>query len=951
MKKIISNVLIFCLLFGQALMPGKAQAISIDWDVSGNYVFAFNYNGTDYPHTVILSQNEMDQVSGNGGLIPYAWVITSGNVSGNSITLSVNYTATADAVEPQTTMNVTGTIAPDGSMSGTWNDNYQGGERGGTWMTTSGNANEVVPLPEYVKVTIAKYINGTPAHVENTNNASFPMTATWSATNIGSGTGNYNLSSTGYNNPNPYYATTSDMTRGANYSTYENTDTTCISPMMYALAGYSTGNTLEEAEMATPSLTVPEFTNLQSDKFIIVWNKTCVSTPVHLTPANNSVHLPSANTLIDWTEAESWASPITYVYQASYDMNTNPDGSFVNPVYTSETLATSDINSTGATPATYFWNVRAKDAGNNFSAWTLPWKLVISNTLSETIVVNKNTSADENQPGWMFNRDLSTQTPYEFSTAKASIGSGSLYVKPITNTVIGNGDKFIAENFINKPISEIESISYDFMIGNGGLETQEEQFYMNVYANFGVSDDLKFYDCRYNVVPTVGSKTGFTTVTFDPNMAYPVTTRTGGSASPYTCPAIPADMDDLSPGSNIRVFALNLGDTSNSDQGLDGYFDKVLVKANNFTTTYDFEKFQTNGQITNPTLNQVVSGTVNLTAVYYDNDEINDDAVQWAVRKGSCSSNTVAGNVDSFNNVATWNGKNFSYTLDTSVLENGNYCFVFNPTDDAGENNVRETLNFSVDNTVIPETGTLIVKKIVVNNDNGEMTAGDFSFSLDGSEELISFVEDEENNLMGEKVLTLEPGIYTVVESDVSNYAAAYNNCTEVSVNSGETTTCTITNDDFVHSGGNGGGSSFTGTPSSNTGSVLGASTENTTTEEKKEETKPETGKVLGDSVCTPYLTSYMKMGGKNDVAQVKLLQTFLNENLSLNIKVDGIYGLATKNAVIKFQEKYKADVLDPWVAFGLSNGKGTGAVYKTTLWKINSLKCEGIEVPKPQLP
>jgi hypothetical protein len=355
-----------------------------------------------------------------------------------------------------------------------------------------------------------------------------------------------------------------------------------------------------------------------------------------------------------------------------------------------------------------------------------------------------------------------------------------------------------------------------------------------------------------------------------------------------------------------------------------------------------------NGQITNPTSNQVLSGTVNLTAVYDDNDDINDDAVQWAVRKGSCSANTVVGNVDSFSNVATWDGKNFSYALDTSLLENGDYCFVFNPTDDVGENNVRETLNFTVDNTVIPETGTLIVKKIVVNNDNGQMTAGDFSFSLDGSEELISFVEDEENNLMGEKVLTLAPGIYTVVESDVSNYAPAYSNCTEVSVTSGETTICTITNDDFVHSGGNGGGSGFSGTPSSNTGSVLGASTENT--EEKKEEPKQE-GKVLGDSVCTPYLNSYMKMGGKNDKEQVKLLQTFLNENLGLSIKVDGIYGLSTKNAVIKFQEKYKADILDPWIPFGLTNGKGTGAVYKTTLWKINSLKCEGIEVPKPELP
>lgn len=948
MKKIISNVLIFCLLFGQSLIPLSSKAISIDWDVEGNYVFSFDYQSSQYPHNVSLTQNETGQVTGNGEYAPYTWVITNGTVVGNNINLTANYTATSDAVEPQTVMNITGTIANDGSMSGTWTDNYQGGERAGTWMTTSGNANEIEMAPTSVKVTIVKYINGEEANTTNTNNTSFPMTATWNTTNIGSGTGNYNLSATGYNNPNPYRATTSDMNVGADYSTYENTGSSCIPPMMYALAGYTTGNTLEEAKMATPSLTVPELTNLQSDKFIIVWNKTCVSTPVHLTPANNSVHLSSLNTLIDWTESTSWATPITYVYQASYDNNTNPDGSFVNPVYTSETLTTSDITSTGATPATYFWNVRAKDVANNFSAWTAPWKLVISNTLSETIVVNKNTSAGENQPGWMFNRDLSTSTPYEFNKDESSIGLGSLYVKPIGSNP---SDKFIAENFINKPISEVEFISYDFMIGEGGSDTQKDHFYMNVYANFGVSDDLKFYDCRYNVVPTVGSTGAFTTVTFDPTMSYPVTTRTDNintvinEASPFTCPSIPADMDDLSPGSNIRAFALNLGQSNNSDLGVHGYFDKVVVKANNFTTTYDFEKFETNGQITNPTLNQTVSGTVNLTATYDDNDEVNDDAVQWAVRKNSCSSGTVAGNVDSFSNVATWNGKNFSYSLDTSLLENGTYCFVFNPTDDAGENNVRETVNFTVDNTVIPETGTLIVKKIVVNNDNGIMTAGDFSFSINTNEDFYSFTEDEENNLLGEKVLTLEPGIYTVNENEVSNYAPDYSNCTEISVIAGETTTCTITNDDFVHSGGNGGGSSFTGTPSSNTGSVLGASTENTTTENKTE------GKVLGDTTCTPYLTSFMKFGEKNDKEQVKLLQTFLNENLGLSLKIDGIYGISTKNAVIKFQEKYKADILDPWIPFGLTNGKGTGAVYKTTLWKINALKCEGIELPKPQLP
>lgn len=211
---------------------------------------------------------------------------------------------------------------------------------------------------------------------------------------------------------------------------------------------------------------------------------------------------------------------------------------------------------------------------------------VVTVSAAGTVVVTGNTSAGENQPGWMFNRDITTQTPYEFNTAAASIGTGSLYVKPIGANA---SDKFIAENFVNTPIANVNSISYDFKIGSGGVDADKDHFYMNVYANFGVSDDLKFYDCRYNVIPTVGSVAGFTTVTFDPTQAYPVTTRGGASASPFTCPAIPADMDTLSPGSNIRVFALNVGDTSVNDLGLDGYLDNVVVNLDSDNTTYDFE--------------------------------------------------------------------------------------------------------------------------------------------------------------------------------------------------------------------------------------------------------------------------------------------------------------------------------------------------------------------------
>jgi hypothetical protein len=48
-------------------------------------------------------------------------------------------------------------------------------------------------------------------------------------------------------------------------------------------------------------------------------------------------------------------------------------------------------------------------------------------------------------------------------------------------------------------------------------------------------------------------------------------------------------MDLQSAGSNIRVFAINVGDTSNSDVGVNGYLDKVVVVMGANSTTYDFE--------------------------------------------------------------------------------------------------------------------------------------------------------------------------------------------------------------------------------------------------------------------------------------------------------------------------------------------------------------------------
>lgn len=395
------------------IAPVLAAAPS--FDTTGTYVAAVNYQGTDYMHDMTLNQGSGGNLTGNGGspvgANVYQWTITSGNVNGNTIDFLADYTMTADAVTPQTTMHVLGTIAVNGTMSGTWSDNYQGGNRSGTWSSTSGTASPLgnlsaedfgvvnydsglgiikgytagfgltgatfagassvvvklyaagntllqtntailpkfnadivgtqfsspfdvsgtfnyatdgywvnareaefgqsVPAtkvvatvtlqngkvvtaqntnptgdpttiyppvaPATVTVTIEKFVGGAMATALSANNADFPMTSTWDADNIGAGTGAYALSET---NETPYKAVTSVMSKGADYSTGEVltgpvVSASCASEKPFALVGYTTGETRALAMAATPSMTMPTFTNLQSSKYVIVWNRDC----------------------------------------------------------------------------------------------------------------------------------------------------------------------------------------------------------------------------------------------------------------------------------------------------------------------------------------------------------------------------------------------------------------------------------------------------------------------------------------------------------------------------------------------------------------------------------------------------------------------------------------------------------------------------------------------------
>jgi len=94
-----------------------------------------------------------------------------------------------------------------------------------------------------------------------------------------------------------------------------------------------------------------------------------------------------------------------------------------------------------------------------------------------------------------------------------------------------------------------------------------------------------------------------------------------------------------------------------------------------------------------------------------------------------------------------------------------------------------------------------------------------------------------------------------------------------------------------------------------------------------------------------PFLEDYMQIGAENDTMEVMKLQLFLNIFKDMYGGVEnpltGNFGSITDANVKAFQETYRSEVLDPWFDRGIvPHDRPTGFVYKTTLWKINSIIC-----------
>jgi hypothetical protein len=120
-KKILVGGVTGAIMAGLSVIPALAAA---NWTLTAPTSIVFTCGGGTYPHTLnTVSQDSAGNFTGTGTYDPdhsYTWNIT-GNITGNSITYQLIYTGTNAGY----TLGGTGTIASDGSISGTTDGNCE----------------------------------------------------------------------------------------------------------------------------------------------------------------------------------------------------------------------------------------------------------------------------------------------------------------------------------------------------------------------------------------------------------------------------------------------------------------------------------------------------------------------------------------------------------------------------------------------------------------------------------------------------------------------------------------------------------------------------------------------------------------------------------------------------------------------------------------------------------
>jgi hypothetical protein len=367
----------------------------------------------------------------------------------------------------------------------------------------------------------------------------------------------------------------------------------------------------------------------------------------------------------------------------------------------------------------------------------------------------------------------------------------------------------------------------------------------------------------------------------------------------------------------------------------------------------------------------------------FDNDE---DEVFWAIRAGSCNGVDMAGNApvsplhpSTFDPVTGA----FETTVDMSTWTNGDYCLVVNPREDAGAPNERETRTFTLNNQTItdpqPTLVTISGTKSTITDGEPAVLASGWVMELKDENGLV--VATTSTGADGAYSFSEAPGIYEVHEVMQSPFTQFSVTALGGTTNTGNLAEyCEFNTMPLLATDDNNDDSSYQNLDSRvyscdfvNQTTTTGGEVDNGPGEVDltPQRTSRSTGGgtriasrtlaaptpaplVLGaaTSQC-PFLVDYMQMGVDNETLEVMKLQAFLNIFRSMfggtENPITGTFGEVTDANVKAFQQHFKTEILDPWYNLGIvPHDRPTGFVYKTTLWKINSLVCsEAVTLPE----
>ncbi len=815
--------------------------------------------------------------------------------------------------------------------------------------------NNTCEMPaDYVTVTIAKYIDGEHADTAMTGD-SFPMRAAYDVVSetLGHIVGNdpYPLMVGGSNTVADFEAKTLNFVRGGQYSTYEDTTTGLVGTSCdgdshaYELIGYSWGNTWTEAQAMAATTTAPNFTNLDTDKFVIVHNHKC-----------GEVLGAETATITIAKYIDGQHATVENTDNATFNMLTSfdgvPQGHAVDAPFTLSSAAW------GGFGEPYEASFIETEVGANYA----------THEVLDGITVGASCS-DESHPAYELEGYYVSDNSFEDAMESDRIeGAPNFTNLQSDKYVIVNNHKCTNDNgddqgtlvIIKKTTSG--SGSFTFSI-TGECPVPEIDFKAPFTAKIAAPECWTSSPDNVVVDTTTseGANTGSESIDLDEgnytvaelaqsgwhltgsNCVYPEEGDSEGIATPageeiyieagetVTCTFTNAP--NVVPTNTEETIVVKMADLATS-------FGDVISNP----TKWFF--YDDNTDTINNTLGSFVAGP-SVAPIGSGSSNITLDAVNTRTDIA-----TYAFSSTTLSSIATLKFSAYSHSGVAGATESP--YLVFNVTFNGADNFQKRLVYVPSNNGAVPQDTWNTFDAInggnamwVYSGSVWPTTAVGPDAGVVGESGAIArswsdILADypvisvrKTDSFMGVRVGEPGPDAYT---GNVDKFV--------IGITTGSNTdTKTFDFEPTTQGGGDEGGNDDTPTPTiqsfggGGNGPIVGSTP---------------AGRVLGASTslpelpagCDALLHTYMRKGlFHNDVAEVKLLQVFLNGEMGTHIPVTGVFGPMTDAGVRAFQNKYASQVLTPW---GLN--EPTGFVYRTTQRWINLIHCKDLNIPMPDL-